>query len=80
MAATKNENSVRSATDQLGSFVANVSSNEINDMLQHEAKRSSSIFLDAPGAASDEAIVSAIDVYAAVRRSGNDDADRPQEN
>src|SRR6478736_3670012 len=63
MTATKNENSVKSATNLLGSFVASVSSNEINSTLQHEAKRSLLNFFGcALSAASDEAIVSLIGV------------------
>ncbi len=63
MVAAQKDNSVRSATDRLGHFVASVSSNEINDTLQHEAKRSLLNFFGcALSAASDEAIVSAIGV------------------
>lgn len=64
MAATRKENSVGSATDRLGAFVATVSSNEINEALQHEAKRSLlNFFACALGAASEDAIGSAIDVF-----------------
>jgi 2-methylcitrate dehydratase PrpD len=63
MAAMQQDNPVGSATERLGSFVAAVSSNEINEALHHEAKRSLlNFFACALGAASEEAIGSAIDV------------------
>lgn len=63
MAAMQQDNPVGSATERLGSFVAAVSSNEINEALHHEAKRSLlNFFACALGAANEEAIGSAVDV------------------